>query len=38
MVDKFEVDNPEEFELMVKNGDIRIRKALVKTILKKPKK
>ena len=34
MVDKFEVDNPEEFELMVKNGDIRIRKALVKTILK----
>jgi len=34
MAIEFEVNNPEEFELMVKSGDIRINKALVKTILK----
>ena len=34
MAIEFEVENPEEFELMVKRGDIRINRALVKTILK----
>ena len=34
MAAEFEVDNPEEFELMIKRGDIRINKALVKTVLK----
>tara|TARA_R110002020_G_scaffold338232_3_gene553643 strand:- start:37 stop:345 length:309 start_codon:yes stop_codon:yes gene_type:complete len=34
MAEEFEVESPEEFEDMVKNGDLRIRKALVKTILK----
>lgn len=34
MAMEFEVDNPEEFEMMIKEGDIRISKALVKTILK----
>jgi len=34
MAIEFEVDNPEEFEMMVEGGDIRISKALVKTILK----
>jgi hypothetical protein len=34
MAIEFEVDNPEEFEMMVEEGDIRISKALVETILK----
>ena len=34
MVEEFEVENPEEFEMMIQNGDLRIRKALVKTVLK----
>ena len=34
MAIEFEVDSPEEFEKMVENGDIRISKALVSTILK----
>ena len=34
MAKEFEVDSPEEFEMMVENGDIRISKALVSTILK----
>ena len=34
MAEEFEVESPEEFEDMVKNGDLRIRKALVKTVLK----
>jgi hypothetical protein len=34
MAIEFEVDSPEEFEMMVENGDIRISKALVSTILK----
>ncbi len=34
MAIEFRVDNPEEFENMITNGDIRINKALVKTVLK----
>lgn len=34
MVEKFEVENSEEFEMLIQNGDLRIRKALVKTVLK----
>ena len=34
MAIEFEVDSPEEFEMMVERGDIRISKALVSTILK----
>lgn len=34
MIEQFEVETPEEFEKMMENGDLRIRKALVRTILK----
>ena len=30
MIEEFEVENPEEFEMMIQNGDLRIRKALVR--------
>jgi cytidylate kinase len=34
MAEEFEVDNSEEFERMISNGDIRINRALVRTVLK----
>ncbi len=34
MAEEFEVGNSEEFERMISNGDIRINRALVRTVLK----